>query len=70
MADDADITAARAEVEAEFFTRRRREPGLVPFGACYYCQSETGSGILFCNAECRDDYEIEQRALRRNGMLR
>jgi hypothetical protein len=67
MPDDADITAARAEVEAEFFARRRRDPCLVPMGLCYFCQSETPVTFLFCNAECRDDYEIEQRALARNG---
>jgi hypothetical protein len=68
MADDADITAARQEAEAALFARRRREPALVPMGLCYFCQSDAPSTThLFCNTECRDDYEAEQRALARNG---
>lgn len=68
MADDADITGDRLDAEAAFFARRKRTPALVPIGVCYYCQSDAPSTThLFCGAECRDDYEIEQRALARNG---
>lgn len=66
MSDDADITQARAEAEAELRERRPRVRGLVPFGACYFCAEECAA--LFCGAECRDDYEIKERALRRNGI--
>lgn len=67
MSDDADVTQERLESEAALFAKRRREPGLVAIGACYFCSETLGRPFLFCGAECRDDYEIEQRALQRAG---
>ena len=40
---------------------------LKPMMRCYYCNSELNSHMLFCDSECREDYEIEQKARRRNG---
>jgi hypothetical protein len=67
MPDDADITQARTEAEAELFRRRKREPGLLPICVCYYCGSPINSGVLFCDVYCRDDYEREQRLLAFRG---
>jgi hypothetical protein len=67
MPDDADVTQARAEVEAEFFARRTRAPGLSPIRVCYFCSSTIDGNFLFCDSYCRDDYEREERALARNG---
>jgi hypothetical protein len=68
MPDDADITQARAEAEAALFAKRKREPGLLAIGACYFCSSSIPNPHLFCDSYCRDDYEREQRAQRRNGI--
>lgn len=36
-------------------------------GACYNCDSKLAPENLFCDADCRDDWEREQAAKRRNG---
>jgi hypothetical protein len=38
----------------------KREPALPETGACNYCDALVSKG-LFCDADCRDDYEMEQR---------
>ncbi len=37
---------------------------LRPVGRCHYCDEATTR--LFCNPECRDGYDAEQRAKTRN----
>lgn len=39
-------------------------------GQCYYCEEAIESPLIFCDANCRDDFEREQAALRRNGQIR
>ncbi|HWX03202.1 DUF2116 family Zn-ribbon domain-containing protein [Collimonas sp.] len=34
---------------------------------CHYCDDAVAHGALFCNTDCRDDYQTEQEALRRAG---
>lgn len=59
--DDADLTAQRAEVEEGLLRRASRKPsGPPPIGECYFCQSPLTSGLRFCDAECRDDYQHQQ----------
>jgi hypothetical protein len=54
-----DIKAAMAHA--------RRAPQLEADGRCHYCDEQVAHGALFCNTDCRDDYEKEQEALRRAG---
>jgi hypothetical protein len=49
---------AEAMLEAQ---RTYRKPTLKAKGTCHYCDDDLGLGKLFCNTECRDDYEREQR---------
>lgn len=35
-------------------------------GHCHFCDEDIAHGLLFCNPDCRDDYDKEQ-ALRRVG---
>lgn len=63
MRDIADI--ANEQVEA--FTRAalsHRKPVLLPVGRCYNCDEKI-SGV-YCDADCRDDHELRQRAERQN----
>ena len=53
-----DIDAAMAHA--------RRTPQLEADGHCHYCD-DVAHGVLFCNTDCRDDYQKEQEALRRAG---
>lgn len=40
---------------------------LQPKGACHNCDFKLEAEHLFCDADCRDDWEREQAAKRRNG---
>ncbi|MGB6053732.1 MAG: hypothetical protein WBG17_00685 [Burkholderiaceae bacterium] len=64
-ADNADKVIA-ATVDAALRTIRRA-PGLVADGHCHFCESEIGHPLLFCDVDCRDDYQREQAAIRRAG---
>lgn len=64
MSDDLD----RAQEASDMLTdasirniRNNTNRGLKPTGLCYYCESDVNSDKLFCNVECRQDFEQEQR---------
>jgi hypothetical protein len=40
---------------------------LEPDGHCYFCDEDVPHDRLFCNADCRDDFDWEKAALRRAG---
>ena len=44
-----------------------RQPTLLACGQCHYCAEPLRAGMLFCDRECRDGFEAEQKARRRNG---
>lgn len=48
--------------------RKAREEHLEPTGFCHNCESPCEG--LFCDKECRDDYEKYMAALKRNGKLK
>lgn len=48
--------------------RKAKEEHLEPTGYCHNC-GEPCEG-LFCDKECRDDYEYYIAALKRNGKLK
>lgn len=41
--------------------RVRSRVGLLPCGACHNCGEELPPGRLFCDADCRDDFEKRHR---------
>lgn len=60
MSDDADVTGDRMEAEMEMSRRalavsNKRE--LLPLGLCYNCDEKVESKQLFCDADCRKDWE-------------
>jgi hypothetical protein len=62
--DDLDQAQLGIEMLTAISIRNIREKAkksLIPSGYCYYCEEEIGSSMLFCSAECRDDYSKEQR---------
>jgi len=71
MSDIAD--RADGLIEA-IVTRARREvacaPSMVPDGRCRFCDEVVPHPGVFCDTDCRDDYEKEQAALRRAGTIR
>ena len=66
MADLYDQASAREEQDRADAPKVRL-PTLKACGACHYCNEPLHTGMLFCNKECRDDYEAWQDAQRRNG---
>ncbi|MDN2678480.1 hypothetical protein [Janthinobacterium sp. SUN033] len=42
-------------------------PALVAQGCCHYCDEPLAPALLFCDADCRDDYDKEQAAKARAG---
>jgi hypothetical protein len=65
IADRADWRIAK-DIETAM-AHARRTPLLQADGQCHYCDEHVAHGLLFCNADCRDDYQKEQAALRRAG---
>lgn len=71
MADEADL--AQDQIEASLRTamqRAQRQPRLQPNGDCHSCFAPIPRGWLFCDALCREDYDREQAAMRRNGAIK
>ena len=54
--DDAD----RADREGIADVRRKNND-LPPVGFCYYCSGAVPAGRSFCDVDCWDEYETEQR---------
>jgi len=43
---------------------RAAREALIPTGRCYFCEEDVGIGRLFCDGDCRDDFEREQKRRR------
>ena len=65
--DDADMAEERMEQEAEFRRRAPKKPELPYKGQCYYCATDLPHPKKFCDKECSEGFEFEQRMLERNG---
>lgn len=62
--DDFDRASALEEAEREAcVARARNKPGMVACGYCYNCNEPLAQGRLFCDVDCRDDYELRTRKL-------
>ena len=71
MPDDIDRAQEReqqirdAALADQAHRARHRE--LIPCGHCHRCDEPVRGDALFCNSYCRDDWERDQAARRRNG---
>ncbi|MDX8124950.1 hypothetical protein SKZ59_24540 [Janthinobacterium sp. GMG2] len=45
----------------------RGRPALAPHGGCHYCDEALAPALLFCDVDCRDDYDKELAAKARAG---
>jgi len=66
--DDIERGQEREQMDRELaiFNQRKRT-NLLPVGSCYFCDSILRDGVLFCDADCRTDYERVEKARERNG---
>jgi hypothetical protein len=70
MADEADRSDERIQQMIDdgiARARRQVERSLPSIGVCHNCESEVGSGRIFCSKECSDDYDAITAARKRNG---
>lgn len=64
--DDSDRATQQEEFARAAALSRREPVALFITGRCGYCEEHTGG--LFCNADCRADYQRQQDADKRAGL--
>lgn len=58
MADEADMTAERDELEAPMRLAASRKPvGLPATGRCHWCEESVTASLRFCDDDCKTDHE-------------
>lgn len=62
--DEADLGNEQAERNLALALAKARElpPTAHAVGACLFCFEPLARGMRWCDADCRDDWEFEQRA--------
>ncbi|MFZ6709356.1 DUF2116 family Zn-ribbon domain-containing protein [Undibacterium sp. TC9W] len=68
MSDIADSADARISLDLDFaLNNMQRYPVVESDLHCLFCDEPVGYRELFCNADCRYDYEREQKLMRIAG---
>lgn len=69
MSDIVDKSEWLIEASLQNSLRKvRQTERLFGNGRCLFCDEAGPHDRLFCDSDCRDDYERVQEALRRTGM--
>ncbi|ECA2717288.1 hypothetical protein EJW09_11070 [Salmonella enterica subsp. enterica serovar Braenderup] len=63
MADEIDIASDNEQVRLSVALSERERHPLPEMGHCHNCNEIISAG-LFCDTDCRDDYEKRERARR------
>lgn len=61
MPDFADLGAAREEMDRALALQARAPAGPAATGACLHCAEPLCNGLRWCDAECRDGWQAEQK---------
>ena len=72
MADEADRCGDLIDRETQASIERTRanvKNALKPIGACHFCTSALPSHLLFCDKDCRDDWQKLRDKIDRAGGL-
>ena len=67
MADFADDAYALQEQAIAFALSNRMPVGIQAKGACHYCDATLKGAALFCDADCSEDWHLEQKLLQQAG---
>lgn len=68
MSDEFDRASELETMQRELAIKKASSVNKMPdIGQCYYCSEYTPPGHRFCDSECRDGFEAEMAAKRRNG---
>jgi hypothetical protein len=66
--DEAQDLTDRVTENHIKYIRAKVGKSLLHSGFCYYCYSDVHSPHIFCDLDCRDDYEREQRLNKIQGL--
>lgn len=65
--DPLDVAQMWAENETAYALAAHKERatglGIVPNGACHYCEAQVGQGELYCDAECNAEHVEEMKRI-------
>lgn len=64
MPDIADLAAEREQIDTARAIAAARTPASTeprPCGLCHNCEAPLPDGAAFCDADCRDDWQLRQR---------
>ena len=70
--DDADVASDKSQkLNDDLINSIRRNANNVlrHNKLCYYCDMDVEIPKVFCNADCRNDYDKEQKLKARRGFL-
>jgi hypothetical protein len=68
MSDIADRAGWRIEQDVQNARAHVcKQASLESDGRCHFCDELIAHALLFCNVDCRDDYEKQHAALQRAG---
>lgn len=64
MMDVIDQSESTLQINESLALQQRKDAGPPPCGECHYCA--LNDSRRFCDAHCRDDWQKDMDALRRN----
>ena len=60
--DDLEQQTIDLHFQQPMHLTKKKAVTLPPIGECYNCEEKIDHDRLFCDADCRDDYEKRKRA--------
>lgn len=62
MSDEIDIACDREQIDRDCaIAAARKAVALTAMGKCLNCGEDVGTGLRFCDKDCRDDWEKRER---------
>ena len=66
MADVCDNAEGYADLAMMVGLQMAQASPTPPIKKCYACEEPLPEGVRWCDVECRDDYEKQEKARKRN----
>lgn len=69
MADEIDRAQEHEEAMLQAaIASQQNAPRMKPTGSCHWCEEQVEGGLLFCDADCRDEYQRRKEIRRKQGL--